>query len=103
MGYNGAPTVNQTLYIVIIMTPPSPPKKEAELTAFPSRQAIFLRSPLTYGEQWKKQDLPDCHGMLINPAHVLTGATCITNFEDNPRTLDGDYYYAFSVKMVKIH
>ena len=55
-----------------------------------------------FGEPWKKKDFPDCHGMLVNTHHVLTGASCIKNFEDNPRKLDGDYYYAFTVKMVKI-
>ena len=39
--------------------------------------------------------------MLINHDHVLTGATCIKYFEDNPRILDGGYYYAFTVKMVR--
>ena len=55
-----------------------------------------------FGEPWKEKDFPDCHGMLINTHHVLTGASCIKIFEDNPRKLDGDYYYAFTVKMVKI-
>ena len=46
--------------------------------------------------------LPDCHGMLVNENHALTGATCITKYNSVVRKQPAmarakKYFYAFTV------
>ena len=58
-----------------------------------------------YGSGFSANQVPDCHGMLLNGNHALTGATCITNF--NNLAVDvyirpKKYFYAFTVIRVCI-
>ena len=47
--------------------------------------------------------LPDCHGMLVNENHALTGATCITKYDSVVLNQGwqvlpkNQYFYAFTV------
>ena len=47
--------------------------------------------------------LPDCHGMLLNENHALTGATCITKYDSVVLNQGwqvlpkNQYFYAFTV------
>ena len=46
--------------------------------------------------------LPDCHGMLVNENHALTGATCITKYDSVVQKQPAmarakKYFYAFTV------
>ena len=52
--------------------------------------------------------LPDCHGMLVNENHALTGATCITKYDSVVLNQGwqvlpkNQYFYAFTVFRVGI-
>ena len=61
-----------------------------------------------YAAEFSANQLPDCHGMLLNENHALTGATCITNFNtlvlEQPAMAQpkNQYFYAFTVFRVGI-
>ena len=61
-----------------------------------------------YASRFYSNQLPDCHGMLLNENHALTGATCITNFNTlvlkKPAMAQpkNQYFYAFTVFRVGI-
>ena len=41
-------------------------------------------------------DFPDCHGMLVNEVHVLTGASCKDKYENAH-----EKYSSMTVELVK--
>ena len=52
---------------------------------------------------FSSNQLPDCHGMLLNENHALTGATCITKYDSVVLNQGwqvlpkNQYFYAFTV------
>ena len=64
----------------------------------PNHLMIYYRSAFGTTEY-----LPDCHGMLVNENHALTGATCITKYDSVVLNQGwqvlpkNQYFYAFTV------
>ena len=56
-----------------------------------------------YVPGFSSNQLPDCHGMLLNENHALTGATCITKYDSVVLNQGwqvlpkNQYFYAFTV------